>query len=402
MPQTFRCPLIQPFYPSINGLRGLAFLMVFAYHYCQTRWDKGVLGWGWVGVDLFFVLSGFLITGSLYDSLHKPGYFRTFYMRRALRIFPLFYSFWVVLLILTPLVHFAWNRYNLSSALFIGNFFLQGGHLLHHPDSMRVAFGSNSLDSSARVLSFEHFWTLCVEEQFYLLWPVIVWLLPKRSHLLTFCIGVIIAMPFLRVLYAHLHPSATVGAAIYVNTFFRADTLLLGAALALWLRGTRMPLDKIRRSAFISTGAAPLLLAICFFFTPKLHSTNDMAISDPVVYTFGYSLIAIAAGALMLLGIDSGAWVARFLKARPLMALGRISYGLYFYHYLPAAWYPGWIVKLNRFHLAFLAPIAVFAGTLGIAWLSFRFLETPFLKLKDPPKARILSRVQDQGFTPAS
>jgi len=96
--------LIKPFYPALDGLRAIAILMVFAVHYGPFIRDFSLFKWGWVGVDLFFVLSGFLITGILYDTLHEPHFFRSFYIRRTLRIFPLFYGFWVLLLILSARV----------------------------------------------------------------------------------------------------------------------------------------------------------------------------------------------------------------------------------------------------------------------------------------------------------
>jgi peptidoglycan/LPS O-acetylase OafA/YrhL len=98
--------LIRPYYPALDGLRGVAFLMVFSLHDIALASSASILKWGFAGVDLFFVLSGFLITGILYDSLDRNHFFSNFYARRALRIWPLFYGLWLLLLLLTPFFHF--------------------------------------------------------------------------------------------------------------------------------------------------------------------------------------------------------------------------------------------------------------------------------------------------------
>lgn len=122
-PITTQCSsLIKPFYPALDGIRALATLFVFSWHYCRLVFNNEVFTWGWVGVNIFFVLSGFLITGILVDSLHRQSYFRDFYIRRTLRIFPLYYAIWLLFLLATPLLHVQWNRYVAAMAFFIGNF----------------------------------------------------------------------------------------------------------------------------------------------------------------------------------------------------------------------------------------------------------------------------------------
>jgi peptidoglycan/LPS O-acetylase OafA/YrhL len=166
--------------PALDGVRGLAILLVLLYHFvAQTtatnRLEAAVnwaLGYGFLGVDLFFVLSGFLITGILYDSRADPGYFRTFYMRRVLRIFPLYYAVLAVVFFGVSLLpalrgseiaglreHQAWAwLYGINVYLSI-----QGGWVLSY---------------------IEHFWSLAVEEHFYFIWPLVVWLLGARPRLL--------------------------------------------------------------------------------------------------------------------------------------------------------------------------------------------------------------------------
>lgn len=95
------------YYIPLDGLRAVAVIMVFFQHYGAGR--LSLFSWGWAGVDIFFVLSGFLITGILYDSQHKAHRYRDFYIRRTLRIFPLYYTLWAIVLILTPVALWQWN-----------------------------------------------------------------------------------------------------------------------------------------------------------------------------------------------------------------------------------------------------------------------------------------------------
>lgn len=113
--------LIRPFYPALNGLRAVAILMVFVNHYGALAIGRTIPLMFWPGVDLFFVLSGFLITGILYDSRESERYFRDFYTRRALRIFPLYYGFFVLVRILKPLLHLVYSPLFWSNWLYVSN-----------------------------------------------------------------------------------------------------------------------------------------------------------------------------------------------------------------------------------------------------------------------------------------
>ena len=152
--------------PALDGLRGIAILAVFFYHYAAGLADRApsgalhalgmIFAFGWSGVDLFFVLSGFLITGILYDTQSDPHYYRSFYGRRVLRIFPPFYLLALIYLLLTPLVGAHWRLIHISYLLYLGFPFA-----LIWPSLMQI---------SPLVLT-AHLWSLCAEEQFYLLWP---------------------------------------------------------------------------------------------------------------------------------------------------------------------------------------------------------------------------------------
>jgi peptidoglycan/LPS O-acetylase OafA/YrhL len=152
------------YFPALDGLRALAFLMVFSTHYLS-------LPWGWAGVDVFFVLSGFLITGILFDSQDHPHRVRNFYIRRTLRIFPLYYGMMLLLIVLYPVYRWEWNWTWLMWPAYLGNF-ARFIHPIVFPSMLHMMANANPVSRTHQVeLSFGPFWSLCVEEQFYLFWP---------------------------------------------------------------------------------------------------------------------------------------------------------------------------------------------------------------------------------------
>jgi peptidoglycan/LPS O-acetylase OafA/YrhL len=390
-----RSALVRPFYPAIDGLRAVAILLVFGWHYSRAVSDNAFFEWGWIGVNLFFVISGFLITGILVDSLHRHDFFRNFYIRRTLRIFPLYYAFWLFLLVLTPFVHVQWNLSVTAMALYVGNLFKTGTPIFHPDPGLLVYF----LHGKRRVLLIDHFWSLCVEEQFYLVWPLIVWLVRSKRRLLELCLLLVVLAPAGRLLYLYTHASASYQIVLYYNTFARADALLLGSALALWLRRSASSLRSMRWLSMIVFIAAVCLLTALRLYEPV---PRTLAPFDPVVLTIGNSLIDIASVALLLLALDTRSLLTSMLELRPLVAIGRVSYGLYVYNelfFVPLAPF------IRHFNHTFLQRCLYSAGTFLIvfiaATLSFRFIESPFLRLKgrlaprrgaveDPPPMRSL------------
>src|SRR5436190_3454423 len=216
--------------PVLDGLRGLAVMMVLVFHFVGQmlptngveRAILGVTKYGLLGVDLFFVLSGFLITGILYDAHNKPHYFRNFYMRRLLRIFPLYYGVLALVFFVAPLIPL-----------------LRGPTLDYLVDRQAWAwlYAVNIYIAEQGDWSFsylEHFWSLAIEEHFYLFWPVVVFLLARRPRAL---IAVSLAAALCAML-ARLTGSL-MGLSwwtTYVLTPFRLDGLALGAFLAVMAR----------------------------------------------------------------------------------------------------------------------------------------------------------------------
>ncbi len=138
------------------------------------KWVAYLCDGGWMGVDLFFVLSGFLITGILLDTRELPGYFKNFYVRRALRIFPLYYTMLAVLFLLTPWLHLQWHTGHIAYLFYAGN----------------IAYNLNPDLAQVRpAVSFLHLWSLAVEEQFYLIWPLVVLMVSSRRRLAWICGG---------------------------------------------------------------------------------------------------------------------------------------------------------------------------------------------------------------------
>ena len=368
------------FYPALDGLRGFALMLVFCQHYLE-------LPWGWTGVDLFFVLSGFLITGILYDSRERAGRVRTFYMRRTLRIFPLYYGVLLLLLLSTPVLHWQWSAFWWAWPAYLGNYlrFLQFGHAT--PALAQAMFGDLTQRAGRQVVvHVGHFWSLCVEEQFYLVWPWVVFAVRDRRRLMLCCVAAVLLAPVARVVAAAVAPPYFMEPLVgtVVLTPLRADALLLGGLLALLLRGAQA--RWVMRAARWCGWAALPLLALLLVRT--LHPHRIYAYPAGTL-TWGITLADGLAAVLVLLSLDPGSWVYRVFTLRPLRWLGRISYGAYLFHDLPHEAYVGaatWIgasVPFVGVHVRTFSAMLALPCTLVLAALSFRYFETPILRWKE-------------------
>ena len=229
----FTRPENRVMYPGLDGLRAVAFLMVFGQHYYQ-------LPWGWTGVDLFFVLSGFLITGILWDTRCDRHRVRNFYVRRTLKIFPLYYGVMLAMLALQPLANWDWNWRFLVWPAYLGNY-----ARFVHPYVLGEAWqrvGDFEVTWSSMRTQFDfhlgHFWSLCVEEQFYLICPWVVFFIPDRRKLAWLCASALPICLCFRLGGEHWLPQWTLESEIlYRATPFRIDALLTGGLIALLVRG---------------------------------------------------------------------------------------------------------------------------------------------------------------------
>jgi peptidoglycan/LPS O-acetylase OafA/YrhL len=374
--------LPKSYLPSLDGLRGIALLMVLVYHTTEPSLASGPLCWGWTGVDLFFVLSGFLITGILFDTRAKANYFHDFFVRRALRIFPAYYFLWALLLLASLLFHGGLNRYNLSFLYYGGNMIAPYA-TFHHETSLILPL---YIHGHQVRIGLAAFWSLCVEEQFYLLWPVIVWLAPGRRFLMKLSGAAIIGILCLRIfLVLHCSPAWLQTNFIYTSFYTRADTLLVGSFLALWMRGPTQVTVRRYKHLYASLFSIPLLVLV------SLHNTVGLRWPDnkdhPFRNTIDGTLIALMFAGLLLAALDSGLW-RRLLSVKWLTSVGRVSYGMYLYHYLLGQYFFPLAVAmkpLRRYHLHATTLITVFVacGSYCAAWLSYRYLEAPCLRLKD-------------------
>jgi len=363
--------------PALDGLRGLAIVLVMLGHFTHfdgmppvvtvDRMVKTVAGVGWVGVDLFFVLSGFLITGILYDSKGGAHYFRNFFARRVLRIFPVYYACLFIFLILLP-------------HLFPSDL---GFHALRKDAFWYWTYLANYQIAHVGFPSFPvlgHFWSLAIEEQFYLVWPAVV-LLSTRSDLIRICRMCIVGAFVLRVAFV----LGDYGEAAYVLTPARMDSLAVGAYLALAARGpgglTRVA--QLARPTTITIGA--VLVALFFW-------RGGIAPWDPIMKTIGHTLLAFFFGALLVLTLVSPpkTITGRIFASSQLSFFGRYSYALYVFHapilffnlgsFLPLDLVPTVFGSLLLKKLVFVTSATLIS--IAIALASWHLYEKQFLKLK--------------------
>jgi peptidoglycan/LPS O-acetylase OafA/YrhL len=362
------------YFPSLDGLRAISFLGVFLWHYLA-------LPYGWAGVDVFFVLSGFLITGILYDTRDDTHRVRNFYIRRTLRIFPLYYGVLLAIFLLTPLMHWTWTWQWIAWPLYLGNFLrfvyphLNNGFVAGFADAYLVSRTYPRFD-----LKLGHFWTLCVEEQFYLLWPWIVFKVRDRGKLIAICIACIVLVPIARALAVVHMPQALVsGEVVFHSTPFRFDTLLVGALIALLYRGAhRETMQRIARAVVALTVFCVLPLGIFwYFFQPAIVS--NAALNHTWVLTF----IALFAGALMLRTLIPGTISYRFFNLRWQRVVGTVSYGAYVFHDIPHGLYDHLVGHYFHHGAHLIVAMVAFVVTLALAFLSYHFFEFPILRLKN-------------------
>lgn len=364
--------------PALDGVRGIAVLGVMLAHFCLGVCAVGgPLGTlvittnriGRVGVELFFVLSGFLITGILLDAKQTPNYFRNFYMRRVLRIFPLYYVTLALFFLLAPLAPF-YNHRDVANA--INN---QSWYWLYSVNFL-IAFKQ---EWGCSYLS--HFWSLAIEEHFYLIWPLVVfWTSPRRLGRI--CLALVIGSLALRWGLREIMGNYF---AARMATFARVDSLAIGALVALIARrgGGLADWKSAARIALPLCGAA--YVAVMFLF-----NTPDGWDSNPGWILAGITLLSLAFAAFLVLAIltPRASFLGWIVNHGFLRMLGKYSYALYVFHeiirpivttYLPLE------VLQPRFGglLAVLIHVGVGLGiTLALAIASWHLFEKHFLKLK--------------------
>ncbi len=372
-------PRLPSHIPALDGLRGWAILLVLGHHFTTAGRDHGIVADllcrtmynGWVGVDLFFVLSGFLITGILLDARGTPHFLRNFYARRVFRIFPLYYGVLAVVFAIAATTG-GGSIGRFDSALANQKWFwLYGVNFLYANGGWEgVALG--------------HFWSLAVEEHFYMLWPFLVLICP-RKWLAGVCLFFMAGALALRV---YLTGTEYLPFGYYILTPCRMDSLAMGGLLALLVRGRGGVATLIKPARIVAgiTGVvlAGLLVKYHLFVRPGGEGFR-------LVSTVGFTTLALffASTLLLLINPQSTSSLRALVNNRPMRLLGKYSYGLYVFHYLLK---PFIDLRLSPELLApklhsFVAAVIVYfviasALSLGAAMLSWHLFEKHFLKLK--------------------
>ena len=327
---------------------------------------------GWTGVDLFFVLSGFLITGILWDARGGPSYFRNFYARRTLRIFPLYYAALAIMFVIVPLL---WPKKILIES--------------RHYIAWYATYFVDVLIAWKGFVFAGHFWTLAVEEHFYLLWPLLVHRLTRRT-LMAVALFLMGSALLLRIVLALWNVAPT---AIYVLTPCRMDGLALGAFLALLIRAP----GGLRTAARAARVVLPVsaVLWICLMWAQGGWSQYGFT-----AQTLGYEVTEAFYASVLVFALVS-ARLGALLAAKPLRLLGKLSYGLYVCHVFVIPVVAGFFALGNParyssvrallqplpgtlllFMDGALYPVLVLGISIGVASLSWHILERPCLSLK--------------------
>jgi peptidoglycan/LPS O-acetylase OafA/YrhL len=358
IPDEFK--LIRRHMPELDVLRGLAVLAVIMYHGFywsnrqiyqrpwQTRFVDATVG-GWLGVNLFFILSGFLITGILLDTKPKPNYYKDFYVKRALRILPALCATLVLLVVFFHAQFYA----VMVSLFFLVNYALSLGVQGTYPP----------------------LWSLAVEEHFYLLWPAVVHRC-KSFTIAGIALGLCVVEPVLRYFATSLHLGDP-----HINTHLVSDGLAFGALLAIFARSRFATRAKstLLASAFLLAGSAMLIVGLPHGILHRGNRIGDALQFEPFTLMFAGIVLLLLT---VQLSFFASAWTW------PLRYLGYISYGLYLYHLIVFFLV---IRVLDRF--AIIAHtgdfwdvvkrfLLMFAASVLVADVSRRWLEQPFLNMK--------------------
>lgn len=372
--------------PSLDGVRGVAVIWV-VLHNTTVLLPPALHGaWhalaflvvpGWIGVQLFFVLSGFLITGGLVDMRGAANYFTAFYARRALRILPLYYSVLVLLLIVGPGLH--WGPPQWQTAL-----------------TEQLSLWLFLVNWTQAPYGFGHFWSLAVEEQFYIVWPFIVERFAAR-RLLVVCVYMAVLALIMRVIMVC---GGATSWAVYSATTSHLDAFALGGAGASLLR---MPAARTWLSSRL-VAANLVLVALCVIAGPITRAYDPGSLRCQV---FGYTVLALC-GAVLVTAAAAGDRVAggtvltQWLGCAPLRSCGKYSYAIYVFHQLVNKLLgEPWMRAVFGAHPS--AP-AVYAYSLAIgvlsyamAYVSYHLLEQRCLALKE----RFAPRFARVAATPA-
>jgi peptidoglycan/LPS O-acetylase OafA/YrhL len=364
--------------PSFDGLRTISITAVILFHVISAGppWLQGVARRGWYGVDVFFVLSGFLITWIIASELEKTGTINLprFYTRRALRLQPAYFTG----LLLTGLLTFVRHHAEFPPFIAALPFFLT------YSLNLAVAAGRFELPPYGIA------WSLCIEEQFYLAWAWTLRRLGLRSGL-RFAVGAVALIAVYRtVLYVWLNwghlaaPSQETHVRLFYATDVRLDTIFVGCSLALavnrpWMKPLIQLLREWRWFPAVAVFAA---VAAIFWGTG-----GDQSGCGWRCFTLGFTLMSTSVGMVVLsLFLQQDSWLSRSLSCTPIVFVGKISYGVYLFHMLV------WQLTAHGLQILtgpittgkqeFVAVVLVCGGSVAVAWAHYNLIERRFLALR--------------------
>ncbi len=361
-------PAVHQRIPALDGVRGIATLTVLFCHFLfedlyHDRWWWAVAHAGWLGVDLFFVLSGFLITGILLHKKSKPRYFSDFYRRRILRIFPLYYfSLFLsvfAILVIDQQPHRLYTGYDSL-----------GWYFAFIPN-IALALKNDWLWQTNWV-GLSHLWSLAVEEQFYMVWPLVVMILPRKG-LLALCVAILAMSAWIRI-ETDVVFGQKWSIASYVLPYCRMDGLAAGSLLAIlnmqgWLKPVRFQRDLARDFT-----VAAFMLTFYMLVAGNSHWRGTW--------------VALTFLGMVYFALDAKGPIRKLCEWRFLMHIGTYSYGMYIFHQMFRVVFdmiyrkPLESLGLSEFPVQVLYILLAGLTTYGLARLSFRWIEKPFLDRK--------------------
>jgi len=361
--------------PELDGMRGIAILLVMMVHiipynpvqihYPGEKYVAAFASMGWAGVDIFFVLSGFLITSILLRTKRGEGYFKNFYARRILRIFPLYYITITLVFIAAPLINSALKSEVLANMPW---YYLYASNWGFAFSRLSDPFGIGLT------------WSLAIEEQFYLVWPLVVYYLNSKK-LAFLSVILVLSSLIIRVgLFSYNGKIFDYSEFFYHATFTRFDSLILGALIA-------VAFESDRWKEILKRISVPVFLIAVGFVGFLVYLRPDSPLWDnPPMYTYGFTFLALGAGGLIVILTTSANNnpIRRLFRNSVLSFFGKYSYAIYIFHRLPIQLLEvGFkIYQLTGFPFWLLFNVLSLVIPIIMALISWNLLENPILNLK--------------------
>ena len=351
------------YYAGLDGLRGIAILLILGYHIFSF---VPLFAYGWLGVDLFFVLSGFLITDILLKTRDNHRFLRNFYIRRVLRIFPIYYLTLIIFILILPALKEVpynanyYNEHQLKFWLYLCNWLF-------------------IFKSPEETFFLNHLWSLALEQQYYFIWPLFLLVITNTKKLIAIVFGLLGVLILMRVLLWYFTPANMDLGLLY--KFSRVDGLFIGSALAVYLYNHSRIEGKYISIIFTTL----ILLNIGFVL-----SNHYLQLNMNYFLFLGYPSFAVLFGLLVhnIITQSKNKWTYIFHQPA-MMFLGKISYGFYLYHWpIYLLFFSGIKAQLQSFFstgillIEFLSACIITIMAMAVSLVSYLLIEKNFMKLK--------------------